>query len=208
MRIKETSSVCPVCREKIKADIVESEGKIFIEKSCVKHGSSRTLYWNDAGLYRKFMLQDYGGVRPGNPETESSKGCPLDCGLCGKHESQTVLAVVDVTQRCNLRCPVCFANAGDGADLPFQDVERTLRTGLVYQVVPGQHQCHQGGNQRIGQQAHERVLRLMGFPLRRSPRPRGVGGLRLHSFLCVLRASCASRPFAPSWSRRPAALGR
>ena len=43
--------------------------------------------------------------------------CPEDCvgpltGLCGYHLTRTCLGIVDVTNRCNLRCPTCFANAG------------------------------------------------------------------------------------------------
>jgi len=33
-------------------------------------------------------------------------------GLCGYHLTRTCLGIVDVTNRCNLRCPTCFANAG------------------------------------------------------------------------------------------------
>ncbi len=45
-------------------------------------------------------------------ELKQRLGCPYDCGICPKHKSQTVLAIIDVTNRCNLRCPVCFATAG------------------------------------------------------------------------------------------------
>ena len=38
-------------------------------------------------------------------------GCPYDCGICPEHKSHTALAIIDVTNRCNLKCPVCFANA-------------------------------------------------------------------------------------------------
>lgn len=35
----------------------------------------------------------------------------MDCGLCPNHKSTTSLAIIDVTNRCNLHCPICFANA-------------------------------------------------------------------------------------------------
>jgi uncharacterized radical SAM superfamily Fe-S cluster-containing enzyme len=31
--------------------------------------------------------------------------------LCPRHKSTTLLANIDITNRCNLKCPVCFANA-------------------------------------------------------------------------------------------------
>jgi len=46
-----------------------------------------------------------------NPRTQTVKGCPQDCGICPEHKSHTGLAIIDITNRCNLRCPVCFANA-------------------------------------------------------------------------------------------------
>ncbi|MDI9644362.1 MAG: radical SAM protein, partial [Candidatus Verstraetearchaeota archaeon] len=46
-----------------------------------------------------------------NPRTSQGSGCPFDCGICPSHASHTVLAIIDVTNRCNLRCPICFANA-------------------------------------------------------------------------------------------------
>ncbi len=51
------------------------------------------------------------GVGLDNPRTKKVAGCPQDCGICPEHKSQTGLAIIDVTNRCNLRCPVCFANA-------------------------------------------------------------------------------------------------
>src|SRR4030065_2500127 len=31
--------------------------------------------------------------------------------ICPEHKSHTALAIIDITNRCNLKCPVCFANA-------------------------------------------------------------------------------------------------
>ncbi len=42
---------------------------------------------------------------------EEGLGCPNNCGICSDHETATVLGLIDVTNRCNLKCPVCFANA-------------------------------------------------------------------------------------------------
>ncbi len=37
--------------------------------------------------------------------------CPANCGICNFHHSQTLLANIDLTNRCNLSCEFCFANA-------------------------------------------------------------------------------------------------
>jgi uncharacterized radical SAM superfamily Fe-S cluster-containing enzyme len=46
-----------------------------------------------------------------NPRTKTLHQCPYDCGICPQHKSHTCLAIIDITNRCNLKCPVCFANA-------------------------------------------------------------------------------------------------
>jgi uncharacterized radical SAM superfamily Fe-S cluster-containing enzyme len=39
-------------------------------------------------------------------------GCPYDCGLCPDHEQHSCLTLVEVTDFCNLRCPICYASSG------------------------------------------------------------------------------------------------
>src|SRR5256885_15213468 len=38
-------------------------------------------------------------------------GCPYDCGLCPDHEQHSCLTLVEVTDRCNLTCPVCYSES-------------------------------------------------------------------------------------------------
>jgi uncharacterized radical SAM superfamily Fe-S cluster-containing enzyme len=105
-----TKSLCPECLEVIDAEVYEAEGKILIKKKCEKHGEFDDVYWSDASLYHKFAKWQYEG-KAGITLTKTDKGCPFDCGLCPEHKSSTALALIDLTNRCNQRCPTCFANA-------------------------------------------------------------------------------------------------
>jgi hypothetical protein len=105
-----TKSLCPQCLKVIDADVYEEDGKILMKKSCEEHGEFDDVYWSDADLYNKFAKWRYEG-KAGIQITESVKGCPFDCGLCPEHKSSTILALIDLTNRCNQRCPTCFANA-------------------------------------------------------------------------------------------------
>jgi len=49
---------------------------------------------------------------PKNPE-----GCPYVCETCTNHASGTVIGVIDVTKRCNLKCAICFST------FPEQDAD-------------------------------------------------------------------------------------
>ena len=112
MLIKKTKSLCPVCNAVISADIVEEEGKIWLVRSCSEHGAFRNIYWADPPMYHRFDKYDVIGSGIENPQAVGSpETCPAACGLCSNHHSQTLLANIDLTNRCNLDCDFCFANA-------------------------------------------------------------------------------------------------
>jgi uncharacterized radical SAM superfamily Fe-S cluster-containing enzyme len=48
-------------------------------------------------------------------------GCPYDCGLCSDHQQHSCLTLVEITDHCNLECPVCYAASG-----PSRPQYRTL----------------------------------------------------------------------------------
>ena len=109
--IKQTKSICPECFEVLDATIYEDNNKVYIKKECSKHGNFQDIYWSDYKQYQRAEQFRYEGDGMANPRTETKLNCPLDCGICPQHKSHTGLAIIDVTNRCNLRCPVCFANA-------------------------------------------------------------------------------------------------
>jgi len=111
-----STSVCPECLKRVPMKIYEDNGLIYLEKTCPEHGKFEDVYWGDAELFKWFYEEwykaKYCGTGLENPHTRPVKGCPYDCGLCTQHRSHTVLGIIDVTNRCNMACPVCFAYAG------------------------------------------------------------------------------------------------
>ncbi|MCL4401624.1 MAG: radical SAM protein, partial [Acidobacteria bacterium] len=121
---KTTQSLCPECTSLIEARIFEENGRVVMEKSCSTHGSFRDIVFSDAKLYLKMEEWQFGDSRGlENPARADAKVCPEDCGLCNMHTSHTGLANVDLTNRCNLTCPVCFANANAAGYLYEPDLE-------------------------------------------------------------------------------------
>lgn len=109
---KITQSLCPECSQIIEAVLSEEDGKVVMEKTCPEHGFFKDTVYSDAKLYRKMEEWTFGDNRGvENPAVPDAKECPTDCGLCSMHTSHTGLANIDLTNRCNLTCPVCFANA-------------------------------------------------------------------------------------------------
>ena len=112
IQIKKTRSLCPACNTALEADIIEEEDQIWLERTCPIHGTSRYLYWSDAAMYHRYDKYETVGNGIENPQKIAPpESCPASCGLCSNHHSQTLLANIDLTNRCNLNCDFCFANA-------------------------------------------------------------------------------------------------
>lgn len=133
---KTVSSICPICLKVIPASIFQEGEKIFIEKECQHHGKFRDLYWSDASLYKKFYRYFCDGSKVENP-IPVKKGCPHDCGLCKNHLTGTLLANIDLTDRCNIACPICFASSGGRTLEPTIDQIKAMMQRLrAQQPVP------------------------------------------------------------------------
>ena len=132
MKFKDTKSLCPECGKTLDAEVFSEDGKVFIKKTCDEHGEFINTYWGDEDLYKRAEKFIPSITSVENPSVEDMAGCPDNCGLCSKHETSTVLGLIDVTNRCNLRCPVCFANAAAAGYKyePSQDEIRQMLKNL------------------------------------------------------------------------------
>ena len=110
-QIKSTQSICPECLKVIPATILEDNGRVLMVKNCDEHGEYTDTYWSSHEQYLKADSYARPGIEPSIHHQKEEKGCPYDCGLCPKHKNSTILAVIDITNRCNARCPTCFASA-------------------------------------------------------------------------------------------------
>jgi hypothetical protein len=136
---KSVQSLCPICLKVVKAHIFEDGGSIKIEKKCEVHGVFSDIYWSDSELYRKFDRYWNSGNGLDNPNTHVDSGCPFDCGICPNHKTGTLLGNIDLTNRCNMACPVCFANAEVSGHLyepTLDQIRRMMETLRHEQPVP------------------------------------------------------------------------
>lgn len=101
-----TFSICPVCLKKLPAEIVKREQEYYLEKTCSDHGSFSTVVWRGDDP----VFEQWGNYVA--PAEAAQPDCPNECGLCPGHLQKTCCALVEVTGRCNLGCPFCFAQSG------------------------------------------------------------------------------------------------
>ncbi|SKA84778.1 hypothetical protein SAMN02745704_01817 [Paucidesulfovibrio gracilis DSM 16080] len=128
--LRGTQSVCPVCLRTIPASIEEEGNNAYLAKRCPKHGLFRCIIWRgNPGQELSRWSRPKIPSRPRIPATAIERGCPYDCGLCPDHRQHTCTALLEITWRCNLACPVCFASAGvpKRPDLTKPEVEHMLR---------------------------------------------------------------------------------
>jgi uncharacterized radical SAM superfamily Fe-S cluster-containing enzyme len=106
----ETESLCPVCFGRIKAKRVTKGEDTFLEKECKDHGLFRTLIWRGKPSMDEWQ-RPKDPVHPILCYRAVEKGCPFDCGLCEAHIQIPCSVLLEVTDRCNLNCTVCFADS-------------------------------------------------------------------------------------------------
>ncbi|MBE6516762.1 MAG: radical SAM protein [Thermoplasmata archaeon] len=132
-KIGETNALCPECMKTIHADKIVEGDDVYIVKTCPEHGTWKVKIWTGAENYK--YLYEFAAV-PKTPEKfaiPQIKDCPHDCGLCNQHLQHSCLNVVEVTNRCNLNCPICFATA-NGCGYDFHPDMDTIR-GMFQTVV-------------------------------------------------------------------------
>jgi len=150
--IKNTKTICPECLKVLDATIFEDNGRVYIKKECPEHGFFQEVYWSNYEQYQRAEKLRCDGEGLINPRTKTVNGCPYDCGICPEHKSHTALAIIDVTNRCNLKCPVCFANAA-AAGYVYEPTKDEI-TGMIAnlranQPVPAQALQFSGGEPTI-----------------------------------------------------------
>jgi len=106
-------SICSRCYRKVEGKILFEEGRVYLKKRCPDHGWETALIADDVEYYRRcreiFLKAP---EQPNRYNTPIRYGCPYDCGLCPDHEQHSCLSLIEITDQCNLTCPICYASSG------------------------------------------------------------------------------------------------
>lgn len=112
---KETKSLCPECGKILNATLFDKDGKVFMDKTCPEHGKFCDVYWSDTELFLKAEDFAHDGIGLRNPMDKNLKdGENVHVFIDGQRVDMltcSALANIDLTNRCNMNCPICFANA-------------------------------------------------------------------------------------------------
>ncbi len=168
MQTKKTKSLCPVCLKVIDAEIIKKNGQVLYQKKCPEHGEFFDTYWSDETLYEKFKKFAADGKGLENPNTKKEKGCPYDCGLCPNHNTTTILANLDLTNRCDQHCPICFANAAAAGyvyEPTMEQIKKMMETLRNEKPVPCPAIQFSGGEPTVRKELPEiiKMAKDLGF---------------------------------------------
>jgi 7,8-dihydro-6-hydroxymethylpterin dimethyltransferase len=132
-----TVSLCPECLARVDAKIVFEDNKVYMLKRCPDHGPSKVMIADDVAYYKNIRNYNKPSETPYVFNTRTHFGCPYDCGLCPDHEQHSCLTVVEITDRCNLTCPTCYAGSGPdhGRHRTLEEVKKMLDA-----VVTNEHE--------------------------------------------------------------------
>jgi uncharacterized radical SAM superfamily Fe-S cluster-containing enzyme len=165
LNIDLVASLCPKCGAPSTATIFDRGGKVYQRSQCACHEPVEDLIFSDTALYRK--LDEWNRlVFPDAPAADLPPGNGY-CSQDMKSGNEPCLAVIDITNRCNFRCPVCFAEAkGEGShyQLDLTTVRKMLQA-LLDRPVPCRSVQFSGGEPTLHPDfpAILRMAREMGF---------------------------------------------
>lgn len=162
-----TQSLCEECLAVVPAKILFQDDKVYYQKRCAQHGVQKTLVSTDIAYYKRCKEYLKPGDMPRHFQTEITRGCPHDCGLCPDHEQHSCLALFEIIDECNMRCPVCFAGSGPGQGkaLSLDEIERMLETLVQSEGEPDLVQVS-GGEPTLHPQLMAILRRLKASPIR------------------------------------------
>lgn len=112
--LEKTESLCPICGKPVDAFYAEENGSVYFIKACEEHGGFRTTMAERADDYKKWAESPVINIPPRKALTKGDprdRSCPLHCGTCENHMQTACCVLIDITDRCNQRCPYCFAGS-------------------------------------------------------------------------------------------------
>jgi 7,8-dihydro-6-hydroxymethylpterin dimethyltransferase len=151
--LKTTISLCPECLSHVPAIVFTRGGRVLMRKRCAVHGPSLAVLENDERFY--FLSNKDVSGRTFAPDrvfdippfaAPGASACCAEGETCGPTEgaqagdgnatgaadatdqlaNKTCTVLVEVTDACNLACPVCYSDAKGNRKMPRADFERYI----------------------------------------------------------------------------------
>jgi uncharacterized radical SAM superfamily Fe-S cluster-containing enzyme len=105
-QLRTTTSICPKCFNPVKAFIAEDSGAVYLLKECKEHGKFRLLLSSEPDYYLELYDFFFDIMQPEHKQNDF---------------------ILHLTNKCNLNCPICLANANEyNDDYPADKLKQFL----------------------------------------------------------------------------------
>ncbi len=141
----------------IPADLVQDTAGLHLEKTCPDHGSSRTRVARDHAWFERAAAFSSRSVPSPARQTAVAKGCPEDCGECPEHRQSAALFLFEITDGCDLRCPICLGAPQERGSFLTPDQMRDMVGRVVEHAGTGAIVTLGGGEPTV----HPRFFELV-----------------------------------------------
>ncbi|HWY74385.1 MAG TPA: radical SAM protein [Verrucomicrobiae bacterium] len=127
--LKTTISLCPECLVHVPAIVFTRSKQVLMRKRCEQHGMSEALLESDEDFYhvsnkdrwgRRFSgkMMDFPAFSGGCGGGECGPTAD-DANFADQMANKSCTILVEVTNACNLACPVCYSDARGDRKMPF-----------------------------------------------------------------------------------------
>jgi 7,8-dihydro-6-hydroxymethylpterin dimethyltransferase len=118
------SAFCPLCHDesperpladvvRLSGQLMERDGRIWLERGCATHGLVRTLYDEDPEILS--YLEEWTAPTKAHMPDVAGNFDPIPSaylrGLPEMQTQHTCILLEDIAETCNLRCPTCFTDS-------------------------------------------------------------------------------------------------
>ncbi len=128
--LKTTISLCPECLAQVPALVFTRGGRVLMSKLCEHHGHSEALLENDEHFYHLSNKDRWGRRFAADKVMDFPAFTGSCCGGGNSGESdledfadqmtnKSCTILVEVTNACNLACPVCYSDARGDRKMPL-----------------------------------------------------------------------------------------
>jgi tetraether lipid synthase len=121
-----SKGICPTCRGLVDGVRMIRGGKVYLRKQCPRDGQSEALISGDADWFLRSLTYIKEGSVPLKHSTKVEEGCPKDCGLCPDHEQHSCLPIIEITNHCNLECPICIVQNRNNYHMSREEFGSTI----------------------------------------------------------------------------------
>jgi hypothetical protein len=97
--------LCNQCKARVPAEFFNRQGQVWIRKDCPTCGPNEALVSSDATVWQ--AKRDLWHYVP-----TDRVACSLNCDQC-RVDHKPNIVFLDVTNRCNMNCPICIATIRD-----------------------------------------------------------------------------------------------